>query len=205
MSQPDPVAPRQRETTEWSHYYWYEVNDPVLPRVLLIGDSICDGYHRYVRDELKGRASLAYWASSKCVTDPAYLKELGYFLGEYRYAVIHFNNGLHSLTGTDLGVWETALHAVVGFLRERGHGAGLIWASSTPLLDPALTIRVKELNAIAARVMAAEQIPINDLFALMDPQDRALWCDTYHYHEAGRQLQGRQVADVVRKLLPKAR
>ncbi len=194
---------RQREGTEWSITYAFDANQTKLPRVLLIGDSICNGYHSLVKEELAGSAYTSFWATSKCVTDRSYLKELTYLLEEYDYAVIHFNNGLHSLD-TDRVTWEASLREVIRTLREKGKGAKLVWASSTPLKDPALTAKAKELNAIAARVMQENGIPTNDLFGLMDPQDRTLWSDTYHYHEPGRRMQAKQVAAKVRPLLPPA-
>lgn len=195
------AAERQREGTEWSITYWFNANQTALPRILLIGDSICNGYQSLAREELAGVAYTSFYATSKCVTDRSYLKELTHVLEEYEYAVIHFNNGLHSLT-TERAAWEAALRQVVRTLQEKGRGARLVWASSTPLRDPALTAHAVELNAIAARLMAEHGIPTDDLFALMEPQDRALWSDTYHYHEAGRRLQAKQVADWVRRLLP---
>ena len=197
------AAERQREGTEWSVTYAFDANQTKLPRVLLIGDSICNGYNGLVKDELAGAAYTSFWATSKCASDRSYLKELSFILAEYDYAVIHFNNGLHSLD-TDRAAWEASLREVVRTLKEKGRGAKLVWASSTPLKDPALTAKAKELNAIAARLMQESGIPTDDLFGLMDPQDRALWSDTFHYHEAGRRLQAKQVADSVRPLLPPA-
>lgn len=194
-------AERQREGTEWSITYWFNANENKLPRILLIGDSICNGYQSFVKKELEGVAYTSFYATSKCVTDRSYIKELTYILDEYDYSVIHFNNGLHSL-GTDRAEWEAALRNVVQVLREKGKGATLIFATSTPLKVPEMTEKAKELNRIAERVMAEEKIPIDDLFALMDPQDRSLWSDTFHYHEAGRKMQAKQVADCIRKLLP---
>jgi lysophospholipase L1-like esterase len=195
------AAERQREGIEWSITYAFNANETRLPRVLLIGDSICNGYQSFVNEELNGVAYTSFWASSKCVTDRSYTKELSFILGEYDYAVIHINNGLHSL-GTDRPAWEAALREVVKVLREKGKGAKLVWASSTPPTDPAAAAQARELNAIAARVMTEAGIPTNDLFGLMDPQDRALWSDGVHFHEAARRLQAKQVADHVRKLLP---
>ena len=47
-----PVAENVRghENTEWSIYYGYHLTDQNrhLPRVLLVGDSICNGYQRGV-------------------------------------------------------------------------------------------------------------------------------------------------------------
>lgn len=197
------AAERQRESTEWSIIYWFDANQTKLPRVLLVGDSICNGYNGFVQEELAGAAYTSFYATSKCVTDRSYLKELTYILEEYDYAVIHFNNGLHSLD-TDRATWEAALRQLIKTLREKGKGAKLVWASSTPLLDPALTAKARELNAIAARVMQENGIPTDDLFGLMEPQERTLWSDTFHYHEAGRRMQAKQVAASIRPLLPPA-
>lgn len=198
---PTPAVARTREATEWSIAYHFNANETALPRVLLIGDSICNGYAGMVRDRLAGVAYVSFWASSKCVTDPSYLKELAFILGEYPYAVIHFNNGLHSL-GTDLGEWETALRAAFERLLTDGRGARIVWATSTPLKGPDLTAKARALNAVAARVTEELGLPTDDLFALMDPQDRErFWTDTYHYTEAGRAMQAAQVAEAVRPLL----
>jgi hypothetical protein len=198
------LAARQREGTEWSTAYWYNANEHQLPRVLLIGDSICAGYQDFVHQELAGTAYVSYWASSKCVSDPTYLKALEFMLGESRYAVIHFNNGLHSLD-SNRGEWQAGLRAAFALLKDKGQGAKVIWATSTPLKDPALTAKAKELNAIAAKVVAELGLPTDDLFGLMDPQDRAkLWSDTFHYTEPGRRMEAKQVADSIRALLPPA-
>jgi len=190
-----------REPTEWMTSYWYNASDNKLPRVLLIGDSICNGYQPFVRDELAGTAYVSFFATSKCATDPTYLKALAFMLDEYDYKVIHFNNGLHSLN-TDRGAWTAGLSAALNLIREKGKGAKVIWATSTPLKDPALTDKAKELNLIADGVMKSNSIPVDDLFSLMNPLDRnAFWVDTYHCNEKGRKMEAKQVADSIRQAL----
>lgn len=194
-------AERAREATEWDTAYWYNATDNKLPRILLLGDSICNGYQSSVRDALAGVAYVSFWATSKCTSDRSYLKQLAYILEEYDYSVIHFNNGLHSLT-SDRVEWETGLRNALKLIKEKGKGAKVIWATSTPLKDPALTEKARELNTIAARVMKEEGIPTNDLFALMDPLDRnKIWTDTYHYNADGRKLQATQVSEHIRAVL----
>lgn len=190
-----------REGTEWVTSYSYNANSQALPRVLLVGDSIVKGYESAVRDELAGTAYVSFYATSKSVTDPFYLKELSLILEQYDYKVIQFNNGLHSM-GDDRAAWETGLRAALDLLRDKAKGAKIIWATSTPLKDPALTKKAQELNEIAGRVMKENNIPTNDLYALMDPMDRATyWVDTYHYNATGRQMQAKQVVATVRDLL----
>lgn len=203
QEQPKTQVAHPRENTEWIISYAFNANDTKLPRVLLIGDSICNQYSGDVSRELAGTAYVTFFATSKCVCDKSYLRALALFLDEYDYAVIHFNNGLHSLK-SDQKDWETCLRASIKLIKERGKGAKIFWASSTPLKDPALTKTAKELNAIAARVMSEENVPTNDLFALMDPLDReANWGDTYHFKKEAIKTQGKAVADCVRKALGK--
>ncbi len=40
-----------------------KINDPTLPRVLLIGDSILIGYKKIVYKELKGKANVDAWTN----------------------------------------------------------------------------------------------------------------------------------------------
>ncbi|XHR31161.1 MAG: SGNH/GDSL hydrolase family protein [Chthoniobacteraceae bacterium] len=181
--------------------YCYNASDNKLPRVLLVGDSICKGYESLVRDELAGSAYVSFYATSKCVTDPTYLKALAFVIEEYDYKVVHFNNGLHSLSA-DRKAWEAGLGAAVNLIQERAKGTKLIWASSTPLKDPALTGKATELNGIAERIMKANHVPIDDLYALMNPLDRGtFWVDTYHYTPEARKMQAKQVADLIREAL----
>ncbi|MCX6994024.1 MAG: SGNH/GDSL hydrolase family protein [Kiritimatiellaeota bacterium] len=192
---------RQRESTEWVNITSYNANDNKLPRVLLVGDSICNQYQSFAKDELAGNAYVSFYATSKCVTDRSYLKELSYILEEYDYTVIHFNNGLHSLT-TDPAEWEAGLRAAFKLLKEKGGNAKIIWVSSTPLKDPALTEKAKALNAIGARLAAENGFPVNDLFALMDPLDRSIyWADTYHFTNDGKKMQAKKVAAIIRAVL----
>lgn len=190
-----------REATEFSVTNWYNANDQKLPRVLLIGDSIVKGYESIVRNELAGTAYVTFYATSKSVLDPFYLKELSLILEADNYKVIQFNNGLHSL-GDNRVAWEAGLRATLAFLQEKGRGAKIVWATTTPLKDPTGTAQVQELNEIAARVIHENNVSSNDLYALMAPLDRnAYWADRYHATPAGAQMEGHQVADTLRNLL----
>jgi len=201
QEQPKTQVVHPREATEWIVSYAYNANDAKLPRVLLVGDSICNAYQDGVCRELAGTAYVTFFATSKCVCDKSYLRSLAFFLDEADYAVVHFNNGLHSLS-SDQKDWETCLRAAVKLIKEKKPNAKIVWATSTPLKDPALTAKAKELNGIAARVMAEEGVPTDDLFALMDPLDReAHWSDTFHFKDEAKKMQAKAVSDSVRKAL----
>ena len=201
-----PVAENYRghENIEWSTSYAYGLTDKSskLPRVLLVGDSICNGYQGGVRSRLNGRMNVTYWISSYCVTSKPYLTLLSVYLDEAEYDVIHFNNGLHSLQ-TPTADYERAYQAALELIRRKQPKAKLVWCSSTPLTDAAKTAKCRELNAAAERAVAkVGGIAKDDLYALCDKFDRKSdWRDVYHFKAHAIAKQAEQVADVVLKAL----
>jgi len=193
----------KRETSEWCNMWWDHANDPKLPRVLLIGDSISLGYHRTVIKELKGKAHVDILATSKGINDPALLKETSYVLGEYRYKAVHFNNGLH---GWHIGIkdYESALGDYAVKLRELAQGARLIWATTTPFASKKEGEKLRKekndvvlaRNAAAAAVMRKHKIPVNDLYSLVlgDLDKLTASKGNLHYNKDGKELQGKAVA-----------
>jgi lysophospholipase L1-like esterase len=197
-----------RETMEWANLWWEHAPDTKLPRALLIGDSITNGYHRGVANLLKGRVNVDMLATSANILDPAFMAQLKVAVGDYKHAVIHFNNGLHGFHLTD-AQYEAGLRRLVEALKELAPQAKLIWAHSTPIADanevanPASNNPVViGRNAIAARVMAEYGIPVDDLYTLMlgHPEWRNKG-DGYHYNQAGKTPQSEQVAKLVAEAL----
>ena len=188
---------RGHENVEWSIAYAFGLTDANrdLPRVLLVGDSICHQYADGVRSLLKGKVNVSYWVSSYCATSPNYLTFLGIYLEEAKYDVVHFNQGLHSL-GTDLGAWKAGLEAALRLIREKQPAARIFWTTMTPYKDAAKTAKVKERNAAAAEVVARlGGIETDDLFALLDPLDREeFWADSVHHKAPAREKESAQVA-----------
>lgn len=194
---------RQLENIEWSTCYHYETFEPDVPRLLLIGDSICNGYQNAVRRELAGEAGVSFWASSKCVTDPDYLRALEIILDAYHYDFISFNNGLHSFT-SDLTEYQTAFGNVVRYIRAKCPDAKLVITTSTPCADTEKTEKVRVLNKIVWAAAEENGLDVLDLFSHMDPLDReTYWCDPYHYKPEGIQLQCKIIADFFRPLFGK--
>ena len=205
-----PVAENVRghENTEWSISYAYHLTDAKkeLPRVLMVGDSICNGYQGRVAAMFEGRANVTYWISSYCVTSPGYLQLLAFYLDEAKYDVIHFNNGLHSCDTPDAD-YEKSYRAALSLIREKQPGAKLVWATSTPLNteDSAKSEKVARLNAAARRAASdVGGIDEDDLYSLVNPLDRrTYWVDMHHYTHAGYELLASQVVGRVSTALAK--
>ena len=199
-----PVAENVRghENTEWSISYAYHLTDAKksLPRVLLVGDSICQGYQGKVAAKLDGKANVTYWASSYCVTSPGYLRLLAFYLDEAKYDVIHFNNGLHSCE-TPVADYEKSYRAALQLIKKKQPKAKIVWASSTPINteNASRATKVVQLNAAARRAAeSVEDVVENDLYSLANPLDRkAYWVDTHHYTSDGYELLASQVVEKV--------
>ena len=71
-------------------------DDPKLPRVLLVGDSISIGYTLPTRDFLKGKANLHRIPTNGGPTTRG-LANIDAWLGKSKWDIIHFNWGLHDL------------------------------------------------------------------------------------------------------------
>ena len=71
------------------------ITDPALPRVLLMGDSILNGYLPGVAKALQGKAFVDAWVTPTSQGDKSLPRQIEEVLAQGPYAVIHFNLGLH--------------------------------------------------------------------------------------------------------------
>jgi len=193
-----PVSPKERgcENIEWSRLWAVHLADDKtsLPRVLLVGDSICEEYGGAVEAKLAGRMNVDRWTSSFCLTSPCYLKRLESCLTLTKYDIVHFNNGLHSL-GSDVDFWEKRLEEALRLVRRLQPKAKIVLVTSTPLRREELTAKARELNKRLTAVARRQGLPINDLFGLLDPVDRKTgWTDDYHHSSSVREQLAKKVA-----------
>ena len=199
-------------------------DQPGLPRVMLIGDSISLGYTPLARELLKGQANVHRPAANSGPTI-AGLKDLDTWLAvdtppgqkPARWDVIYFNFGLHDikvmsggLTAPVLQVppdqYESNLRELVK--RLQATGAKLIWATTTPVPE-STSLRplrretdVVKYNEIAARVMAENKIPTDDLFNAILPRETQLQVkNNVHFTKPAYQLLAQHVTDSIKAAL----
>ncbi len=166
------------------------VDQPNLPRVLLVGDSISIGYTLLVRQMLQGRANV-HRPPENCGATERGLARLERWLGSSQWAVIHFNFGLHDLKYLDekgayvspdrgkqvarLPDYEKHLREIVARLQKTG--ARLIFATTTPV-PPGTLGRVAgdevAYNEVALRVMRETGVKVDDLGGFVEERQRLL-------------------------------
>ena len=209
VAQPANYPPSARESIEWCDIWISHANETNLPRVLLIGDSITRAYYPEVEKRLEGKAYVGRLASSAFVSDPALITQIKMVLGEYKFEVIHFNNGMHGWQHSEKE-YEQAFATVLKTIQIYAPNAKLIWASTTPLkvsptLPPdnqtqATDERIAARNAIAAKIVEAKGIPVEDLNAPMLGHPE-LHSDNVHFNDQGVALQAAQVAARIERQL----
>ena len=201
--------PSARESIEWCDIWISHANETNLPRVLLIGDSITRAYYPEVEKHLEGKAYVARLSSSAFISDPVLLKQIEMVLGEYKFDVVHFNNGMHGWQHSERE-YEQAFPKLLKTIQKYAPHAKLIWANTTPLkVSPSLPPdnqtqatdeRIAARNAIAVKLMQAKGIPVDDLNTPMLGHPE-LHSDNVHFNDQGVALQAAQVAAHIEKQL----
>jgi lysophospholipase L1-like esterase len=183
---------------------------PGRPRVLLIGDSILNGYGKQVIADLDGKAYVDAWVNPHCQSE--YLnKLLAEVLANGPYDVVHFNMGLHGWQEGRIkdGTFEPLTRAYVEVIRDKLPKAKIIWASSTPVtvkgkpteLNPVINPVIVEHNRMAAKVMQEMGVPVNDFYSLLAPKLELARGDQFHWRpEAYKILADRVTESVLREL-----
>lgn len=208
-------------------------DDPKLPRVLLMGDSVSIAYALEVRKLLAGVANVHRVPANCGSTKVA----LGYYGlqrwlpdANEKWDVIHFNHGLHDLSyrfaddrdkndkgeyasptngghqNVPPGEYEKNLRQIIARLKQTG--ARLIFASTTPVpeSDAAKYVKDSELpyNEIAKKVMTEEGVTWNDLRSLVKPRQAELQIPrNVHFQAKGSSVMAKQVAEKIRAALLK--
>ena len=193
-----PIYKKQKvagQKTAWD----YVADDPKLPRVLLIGDSVSRGYTQAARNALKGKVNV-HRAPANCGPTATGLKKLDVWLGDGNWDLIHFNFGIHDRR-TNVDDYEKRLEEIVKRLKQTG--AKVVWASSTPIPadwkeGPEMKAKLEEKNAIAAKVMERNGVEIDDLFTFITPHlSEVQNPKDVHFNGKGYDLLGKQVAEYI--------
>ncbi len=196
-----PIHKRQKVAGQ-ANAWDFVADDPKLPGVLLIGDSVSRAYTQTVRKELAGKANV-HRAPANCGPTATGVKKLDIWLGDGRWDIIHFNFGIHD-RNTSIADYTGRLEQLIGRMKKTG--AKLVWCNTTPIPDSEkkrFTAKsIVERNAAAAEVMRKHKIPTDDLFAAITPRLAELQNpDDCHFNGPGNEFLGRQVAKFLEPML----
>jgi len=195
------------------------VEDPRLPRILIIGDSISGHYHYGVRERMRGRANVIGESSMRKGTwasmGPNFYRsdwasrgdDLKNFLAERGpFDIVHFNNGIHNFARAKPGdekPYAEQLRKVVATIRESGaiclfaNSTGTVADNTIPNAPNYLT-NCRAFNAAAEEVMRQLNVPVTDIYGLIQPRIKELISsDLIHTNKEADEM----MADLITKRL----
>jgi len=201
--------PSALESIEWCDIWISHANETNLPRVLLIGDSITRAYYPAVEQRLAGKAYVGRLSSSAFISDPALARQIKMVLAQYKFDIIHFNNGMHGWQHSEKEYGD-AFPKLLATIKTHAPGAKLIWANTTtlkvsPMLPPgdqtqASDERIAARNEIALKYIQPAGMAVDDLNSL-GKRHPEYHSDNVHFNDQGIALQAEQVAGHIEKLL----
>lgn len=194
---------KQEKVAGKSNAWDFVADDPALPRVLLIGDSVSRAYTQTVRKQLAGIANV-HRAPANCGPTATGLKKLNVWLGDGNWDLIHFNFGIHD-RATPLPDYSNRLDQLVGQLQKRCKK--LVWASTTPIPDVPekkfTAVSITDRNRAAAAVMQKHGVLVDDLFAAITPRLAELQQPKdVHFSGPGNEFLGQKVAEFIKAQFP---
>jgi lysophospholipase L1-like esterase len=212
-----PLVSGQNKSNQgdpFKHPYANPVDNPELPRVLLIGDSISIGYTARVRKLLADKANV-HRPKTNCRWSAFGDENVEEWVGDGKWDVIHFNFGLWDWYGWKQETKATPesyaanLNSIVNKLKKSK--AKLIFGMTTPPCigkERSANIVVsetqaKQFNDEARKVMKAQGVQVNDLYAAIGdarPQYQLAEIDV-HYNDAGKDLLAAHVAEKISNAL----
>ena len=187
------------------------IKDAGLPRVLLIGDSILNGYQAKATKLLAGKANVDLWVNPYNQSEQVN-KLLAEVLANGPYDVVVFNMGLHGWQEGRIkpGTFEPLTKGYVEVLKAKLPKAKLFWASSTPVtvkgkpteLNPEINPNIIEQNRMAAKVMAEMGIPVVDFYGLLVDKRALARGDMFHWTGPAYDLIAQAAVDAILRELP---
>jgi Lysophospholipase L1 and related esterases len=193
-----------------------------MQRAVLLGDSIRQGYERYVRELLEDRAEICAprencrFAGYMFISMPAWAREFG---KPEEVSLVHWNSGHWDCahfddspepysTVEEYAAWLERVHRAIV---KHFPNAQIVFATTT-LVDmtkyPAMANRrsndeIKAYNDAALRVMNGLGVTVNDLAGLSSRFSSSYYADAVHMNEDGYRALAAQVADMIARHLDK--
>jgi len=191
------------ETDAWA----YVKDDPALPRVLIIGDSISRSYTAPVRMALAGKANV-HRAPANCGHTGKFFEHGEVWLmqnGSNQWDIITVNFGIHD-HGKKPETYAANLRKIIDRLRETG--AKVFWVRTTPWgkkEDPADLDLSPSVNATADAFIQEDELEAIDLHSVVKIRRADLqYGDHCHFKDSGTLLMGQAVSEAIEPYLSRA-
>ena len=186
-----------------------------MKKVLLLGDSIRQGYQGYVKDKLDGIAEI-YFPSENCKFTTNMVRYIYEWAAELKLDcdeidIVHWNAGLWDCLRMEDGeplvpidFYEKNIARIQSLINKAFPNAKSIFATSTTVSEAMWKLQGKhrsnseiaQYNEVAKHALSSYGVTINDLYALVAPLPDSYHSDATHFcTPEARMLIGDQVVN----------
>ena len=192
----------KQEQFEWIHSWSDNANNRDLPRVLLIGDSITNGYQEIVRETLRGEYYVDYIATSYTLNSSLFFKLIINYIKNNKYDIIHLNQGLHGFSMSK----KTYKEKLEKLINKIPTSAKIILAESTIVknvgnktINKKWDKKVDERNTSVNEIAKELNLTVNHLYEVSKNIPNNLRNDDgCHYLPDGYQILAKEVVSTIR-------
>jgi len=194
----------KQEQFEWINSWSDNTNNRDLPRVLLIGDSITNGYQQIVRETLKGRCYVDHIATSYTLNSGFFFKLIVSYINNNKYDIIHLNQGLHGFSMSK----KTYKEKLKKLINKIPSSCKVILAESTIVkkvgnktIDKKWGKKLDERNSSVNELAKEMGLSVNHLYEVSKNIPNDLRNDDgFHYLFDGYQMLANEVVSVIKKI-----
>jgi len=173
----------KNERTAWD----YVTDKPLLPRVIIVGDSVSLGYTLRVRDAMASTANI-HRAPTNTGPTTTGLAKMDYWLNGEKWDVIMFNFAIHDAWASTTRYHDN-LSEIVRRLKLTNPTSTLVWARTTPFVIANLTpqLTAPMMNQVSDAIMTSNNIAMIDLYSpIVGHELDYQLADKTHYNEYGK-------------------
>ena len=153
------------------------------PRILIIGDSICWGYHNDVQAAMGDDYYVDVLTLSFDSADPAVMRGISIPLNTYNYDIIHFNLGIHTSRHEDETGYYNNIYNILSYLKSTYPQSRIVYTTSTTVtLNNSPTEWMTERNEEGQRAARELGLLVDDLYTLVI-EEKPPKGDQYHFDD----------------------
>lgn len=188
--------------------YNFQSNNENLPSILIVGDSISEGYTSHIQDKLEGKYNI--YRVPNNIRGTAYaLYDLKELIGESKFDLIIFNMGLHDFSpvGNDIRTYpedyKINLDRIVRkILAPRTKKLLYVLTTHVPKGNPRKENTEIKYNNIAIELMNGFNIEIVDtIYILKDYENLRISTSDVHYTSSAYSILSEEIVNKILKIM----